>query len=173
MPQNCAITPTSKMSSIHVQPVETPAGTTPSFQIPATANPGVGMLHTGRAPRDLLSCGGYQGQDPEALQFFISDAFRDTLTYQVTDTVKGAGSKLGKLDFCLGATFPFKTLSKKDARAVTLPNGLRGFSGLVPPCPAVPNAKQPCLLSKSPASNPRDAVLQLLIPAIGDPWGRA
>jgi hypothetical protein len=169
-PQSCALTPTTGMSSFNVQPVEVASGATPSFSIPAAANPGVGMLHSDGASGPF-DCGGYHSKDPNAVQFFISNSFRGTLTYQVTDTVKN--QQASGLQFCLGATFHFTTLSGNPAKSVTLPNGLQGFAGLLPSCLRFPAG--PCVVSKAQAAAPnsKNAVLKLLIPAVGDPWGRA
>jgi hypothetical protein len=168
--QSCALNPTRGMS-ISIVPIVVPAGKSPSFTAPAS-QPTSGMLHRG-SESGVLTCGGYHPADFTAVQFWLGGTKRADITYRVTDTVTNANA--GKLQFCLGVTFPFTTLSGKPAKAVMLPNGLSGFAGLVPPCPAVPNPKQPCLVSKTqaPAPNSKNAVLKLLIPAIGDPWGRA
>jgi hypothetical protein len=130
------------------------------------------MLH-GQVVKGALDCGGYQPTDSGAFQFFLGATFRGNVTYRVTYTVNNA--KATSLQFCLGATFKFKTSSGKQARPMTLPNGLSGFGGLVPSCKAVPDG--PCLVSKSqaPAPNRQNAVLKLLVPAVegADPWGRA
>jgi hypothetical protein len=80
------------------------------------------------------------------------------------------------LQFCLGATFPFTNSSLQPATATTLPNGLPGFVGLVPPCNMVDPKKNPCMFSKTrPAPTSKDAMLRVLVPAVAgeDPWGRA
>ena len=69
------------MSSFNVQPVEVASGAAPSFSIPASENPGTGMLHSDGASGPF-DCGGYHSKDPNAVQFFISNSFRGTLTYQ-------------------------------------------------------------------------------------------
>lgn len=154
-------------STITVVPTEVPAGSTPSFTAP-TSNPAQGNLHGQRLP-GVLDCGSYQPTDSGAFQFYLGATFRGNVIYKVTYTVNNASP--GKLQFCLGATFQFQTSSKKPAKAVTLPNGLSGFAGLVPSCPPVP--KGPCLVSKTKVG--QNAMLKVLIPAVAgaDPWGRS
>jgi hypothetical protein len=120
----------------------------------------------------VLDCAGYQPVDTSAYQFFLGGTFRGTVVYKVTYTVDTTKSP-AKLEFCLGATYKFKTSLGKAAKAVTLPNGLSGFAGLVPLCKKVP--KGPCLVSKGPAPGGQGAELKLLIRAVAgeDPWGRA
>ena len=168
--QSCAVNPTTNVSTVRVEPVEVPAGEPPSFTAPASS-PAQGMIHRDRE-KGALTCRGYHPNDPDSVQFYLSGTTRSNITYRVTDTVSDANPD--KLRFCLGATYKFTTLSGKTSATVMLPNGLSGFAGLVPPCSKVP--KGPCLVSKSPAPAPesQDAVLKVLIPAIGgDPWGRA
>jgi hypothetical protein len=166
----CALNSTSRASSISVVPTEVPAGSNPSFSAP-TSNPAKGMLH-GQRVTGVLDCSGYQPTDTAAYQFFLGGTFRGNVIYKVTYTVNTTKSP-AKLQFCLGATFKFTTSSNKPAKAVTLPNGLAGFVGLVPSCKRVPGG--PCLVSRSSATNGQGAVLRLLIPAVqgADPWGRS
>ena len=168
-PDNCAVNPATPRSHVNVVPIEVPAGVTPSFF--AGSTPGRGMLHRDQDQGDL-KCAGYQERDPNTVQFYISGAFRGTVTYRVTDVVSNANP--ASLQFCLGATFNFTTLSGKPAAAATLPSGLSGFVGLVPPCGNP--LKEPCLVSKTrPSPGSKDAVLRVLVPAVAgaDPWGRA
>lgn len=156
------------MSTVSITPTEVPAGTAPSFTAP-TSNPARGML-TGNGMQDALSCGGYHPADSVAFQFYIGSTNRTGVFYKVSDTVTLKDRTAASVQFCLGATFPFKTFSGKPANAVTLPNGISGFAGLVPLCKPAPNP--PCLVSKTPAG--RTAVLNVLVQAVpGDPWGRA
>jgi hypothetical protein len=167
---HCALNSKIPGSVISVVPSEVPAGSNPSFTAP-TDNPAQGMLH-GHRMADVLSCDGYQPTDTAAYQFFLGGTFRGHVIYKVTYTVNTKKSP-AKLQFCLGATYKFMTSSNKPAKAVTLPNGLPGFAGLVPSCKAVP--KGPCLVSKGPATSGQGAVLKLLIRAVvgEDPWGRS
>lgn len=168
--RHCALNLTSRASSISVVPTQVVAGRKPSFPAP-TSNPAQGMLH-GKPMTGVLDCDGYQPVDTTAYQFFLAGTLRRTVVYKVTYTVDTTKSPT-ELGFCLGATYKFKTSSGTTATAVTLPNGLSGFAGLVPSCKKVPQG--PCLVSKGPAGNGQGAELKLLIRAVagGDPWGRS
>jgi hypothetical protein len=93
----------------------------------------------------------------------------DTVTYTIRNAkAKGTG-------FCLGVGYEFTTASGAPARAGTLPTGSPGFIGLLPSCA---NSKPPCILSISQQADPAatvgfDALMKILIPETGDPWGRA
>jgi hypothetical protein len=167
---HCALSSTGRTSSISVVPTVVPTGSNPSFTAP-TSNPAQGMLH-GQRLTGVLDCAGYEPADIGAYQFYLGGTFRGTVVYKVTYTVNTTKPPT-QLQFCLGATYQFKTSSGKAAKAVTLPNGLAGFAGLVPSCKKAP--KGPCLVSKGSAGNGQGAELKLLIRAVGggDPWGRA
>jgi hypothetical protein len=158
---------TGKASSIAVVPTQVPANQNPSFTA-ATNNPAQGMLH-GQRVAGALDCAGYQPNDTGAYQFFLGGTFRGNVFYKVTYTVNSVKS-FAKLQFCLGATFSFATRTGQ-AKSATLPNGLPGFSGLVPTCGPTP--KPPCLVSKTRSGG--GAVLKVLVPAVegADPWGRS
>ena len=169
--QNCAVNPATGKSRVNVVPVMVPTGTTPSFF--AGSTPATGMLHRDTQQANL-NCKGYRPVDPESVQFWIGGTFRGNVTYRVTDVVSKANP--AALQFCLGATFSFTTLSGQPATPTTLPNGLPGFVGLVPSCGVVDPSKNPCMFSKTrPTPTSKDAMLKVLIPAIAgeDPWGRA
>ena len=158
-------------SRVNVVPVVAPAGTTPTFF--AGSTPATGMLHRDTEQANL-NCKGYRPVDPDSVQFWIGGTFRGNVTYRVTDVVSNANPTA--LQFCLGATFSFTSLSRQPATATTLPNGLPGFVGLVPSCNIVPPSKGPCLFSKTrPTPDSKNAMLRVLIPAVAgeDPWGRA
>jgi hypothetical protein len=168
---NCAVNPATPRSRVNVVPIVAPAGTTPTFY--AGSTPTTGMLHRNTEQADL-NCTGYKPKDPMSVQFWIGGRFRGDVVYRVTDVVTNANPNA--LQFCLGATFTFTTLSGQPATAATLPNGLPGFVGLVPPCTSVDPKKNPCMFSKArPTSTSKDAMLRVLIPAVAgeDPWGRA
>ena len=169
--QNCAVNPATPRSRVNVVPVVAPAGTTPTFY--AGSTPTTGMLHRNTEQADL-NCTGYHPKDPVSVQFWIGGRFRGNVTYRVTDVVSNANP--AALQFCLGATFPFTNSSLQPAAATTLPNGLPGFVGLVPPCAMVDPKKNPCMFSKTrPTPGSKDAMLKVLVPAVAgeDPWGRA
>jgi hypothetical protein len=154
------------MSTVSITPTEVPAGTAPSFTAP-TSTPAEGML-TGNGMQGVLSCGGYHPTDSVSFQFYIGGTNRADVFYKVTDIVDNPNPS--KVQFCLGATFHFRTMSGKPAPAVTLPNGLQGSAGLLPLCTTP--VKPPCVVSKTRVG--RTTVLNVWIPAVGgDPWGRA
>jgi hypothetical protein len=168
----CAVNPATPRSRVNVVPVVAPAGVTPTFYTGST--PTTGMLHRNSEPTNL-NCKGYPHPvDTDSVQFWIGGTFRGNVTYRVTDVVTNANPNA--LQFCLGATFTFTTLSGQPATATTLPNGLPGFVGLVPPCNTVAPKKNPCMFSKTrPTPTSKDAMLRVLVPAVAgeDPWGRA
>ena len=170
--QNCAVNPATPRSRVNVVPVVATAGTTPTFY--AGSTPATGMIHR-NSEQANLNCKGYpRPADPDSVQFWIGGTFRGNVTYRVTDVISNANPNA--LQFCLGATFSFTTLSGQPATATTLPNGLPGFVGLVPPCTMVPPSKGPCMFSKTrPTPTSKDAMLKVLVPAVAgeDPWGRA
>jgi hypothetical protein len=170
--QNCAVNPATAKSRVNVVPVVAPAGTTPTFY--AGSPPAIGMLHR-NSEQAKLNCPGYPHPvDPDSVQFWIGGTFRGNVTYRVTDVVSKANP--AALQFCLGATFRFTTLSGQPATPTTLPNGLPGFVGLVPSCGVVDPSKNPCMFSKTrPTQTSKDAMLRVLVPAVAgeDPWGRA
>ena len=105
------------------------------------------------------------------------------IKYLITDTI--VNTTPAQIHFCLGAPYRFTTFSGKPARPATLPDGTKGFTGLLPPCSALTPSKagkpQPCIVSIGIVDNPKsstkvNAVLRLRIPATtkgGDPWGGA
>jgi hypothetical protein len=105
------------------------------------------------------------------------------INYLITDSI--SNTTTNQIHFCLGAPYQFTTDSGKPARPTTLPDGTKGFTGLLPPCLALTPSKagkpQPCIVSVGLVDNPKsstkvNAVLRLRIPATtkgGDPWGGA
>jgi hypothetical protein len=127
-----------------------------------------------------LRCGPYRFRDPNWYDSVVTPASTspptttptpivDTVTYTIRNAkAKGTG-------FCLGVAYPFTTASGAPARAGTLPTGSAGFIGLLPGCA---NAKPPCISSISQRADAAakggfDALMTILIPETGDPWGRA
>jgi hypothetical protein len=163
--QSCVLNRKTGMSTVTIAPTEVPAGSTPSFTAP-TSSPTQGMLN-GQGRQGMLTCGSYSPTDPVTFQFFIGGTFRANIFYKVTDIIDNPNPN--QVQFCLGATFHFTTLLKKQAAAVTLPNGLPGFAGLLPACKTP--VKPPCVVSKRKSG--RQTVLNVWVPAVGDPWGRA
>ncbi|HTP21762.1 MAG TPA: hypothetical protein VMJ65_19300 [Solirubrobacteraceae bacterium] len=132
-----------------------------------------GTLNVGRE----LKCGAYRFRDPNWYGTAVTPPASGLppgappIVDQVSYTILNASSQ--GLGFCLGALYDFPTASGAMAPARKLPNGKRGFIGLLPMCtPASP----PCIssISQQPDSNAKsgsDAVMIIQIPEQGDPWG--
>ncbi|HKO27405.1 MAG TPA: hypothetical protein VJU80_08105 [Solirubrobacteraceae bacterium] len=127
-----------------------------------------------------LHCGPYRFRDPNWYDSDVAPATTsppttgatpivDTVTYTIRNAkAKGTG-------FCLGAGYQFTTASGAPARPGTLPTGKSGFIGLLPGCTT---SKPPCISSISQRADAAakvgfDALMTILIPETGDPWGRA
>ena len=125
-----------------------------------------------------LACGSYRFRDPNWYDSGVAAAsppasgvapapIVDHVTYRIRDaTARGIG-------FCLGVAYDFATASGGQAPAGTLPNGNPGFIGLLPRCS---KAAAPCIASISQPKDPSarigfDALMTILIPETGDPWG--
>jgi hypothetical protein len=139
-----------------------------------------GTLHQTVNVGNNLRCGPYRFRDPNWYDSVVTPASTappgtgatpivDTVTYTIRNAkAKGTG-------FCLGVGYQFTTASGAPARAGTLPTGSPGFIGLLPGCS---NAKPPCISSISQRADAAakvgfDALMTILIPETGDPWGRA
>lgn len=125
-----------------------------------------------------LQCAGYTAQDVNWYSFVSSStAVGKTLTYQVRPS-RALPETVGAAQFCLGAPYPFTMRGGTPAPPGQLPDGSRGFVGLVPPCSSgIPG---PCLDTKTTVPDPSsptgfDVVLRVLFPAglPGDPWGKS
>ena len=136
-------------------------------------------LNTGRR----LICQGYHRRDASWFEFMLRTKRSMHINYLITDSI--VNTTTSRIHFCLGAPYEFRTFSGKPARLATLPDGTKGFTGLLPPCLALTPSKtgkpQPCIVSVGLVDNPKsstkvNAVLRLRIPATtkgGDPWGGA
>jgi len=136
-------------------------------------------LNTGRR----LICQGYHRRDASWFQFMLQTKTSMHINYLITDSI--VNTTTSRIHFCLGAPYEFRTFSGKPARLATLPDGTKGFTGLLPMCNALPPSKtgkpRPCIVSIGIVDNPKssthvNAVLRLQIPAVtkgGDPWGGA
>lgn len=140
------------------------------------SNAASGTLRTTVNVGAPLRCGAYRFRDPNWYDSLLTSAapppsgaapFTDQISYTIKNTsANGIG-------FCLGATFEFTTASGSQARAGKLPNGNPGFIGLLPLCV---NGAPPCISGITQQSDPsaksgHDAVMSILVPDRGDPWG--
>lgn len=128
-----------------------------------------------------LACNDYPTTDPNTYTFFAtvdrSKVATITIDNPATHLSGSPATVLARQQICFGASYEFTTAAGKPAAAGTLPDGIPGFIGLLPPCPAV----GPCHDRKSDttipdASSPLgfDIVLVADIPSglPGDPWER-
>jgi hypothetical protein len=147
---------------------------TPSAGAPSATRADSGTLNQDQSSHNSLTCGGYKATDANSLQFFLGATSLGAAFYLITDTVKNTDPD--RAQFCLGALYPFRTMSGNMASEAALPNGLSGFVGLLPRC-APTSATQlasnaPCVLSRMRSGS--DSVLKVQVLAIGgDPWGRS
>lgn len=160
-----------RTSSLTVQAKEVPRATAPSSARPAPANKG--MLTTGQESDHPLVCTGYRASDPTSYQFYLGESTLGNVLYSVTYRVKRTVP--GPARLCLGARFSFKTNTGAHARPATLPNGLKGFVGVLPMCRKGQIGQLvACVVRTNPATSSADAVLTTQVPAIGgDPWVRS
>jgi len=145
-----------------------------SYGVVSNASTGTlrGTIDVGRR----LTCGAYQFHDSNWYDSVVTPPATppptaatvpivDTVSYTIKNTTTQG------LGFCLGAGYDFTTASGNQAPAAKLPTGTAGFIGLLPMCtPAVP----PCISQISQKSDPSggyDAVMTIVIPETGDPWG--
>jgi hypothetical protein len=124
-----------------------------------------------------LTCRGYKLRDPNWYDSLVSPSSSPPpaagavpVVNQVTYTIRNTTPN--GIGFCLGATYDFKTASGRLAPKGVLPNGRRGFIGLLPLCSA---GTPPCISRISSSQDPHaktgmDTTLNVLIPE-GDPWG--
>ncbi len=162
----------SSTSSLTVQAKELPRATAPPSARPTPANKG--MLTTGQESDHPLVCSGYTARDPTSYQFYLGNSTLGNVLYSITYTVNRTVP--GPARLCLGARFSFKTNTGAVARPVTLPNGLKGFVGLLPKCgkDQIGQLVACVVPMKNPAASGPDTVLTAQVPAIGgDPWVRS
>lgn len=140
------------------------------------SNANSGTLRTTINVGTPLRCGSYRFRDPNWYDSFVTSAAPPPsgtapFTEQINYTIKSASSS--GIGFCLAATYTFVTASGNQAHAGKLPDGNPGFIGLVPLCV---NGAPPCIsgITQQPDSSVKsghDAVLTILVPEQGDPWG--
>jgi hypothetical protein len=163
---SCAITipSPSRTSFLTVHGMELPAASAPPA---ARATPAdKGRLTWNRQSDHSLTCDGYAASDPTSFQFYLGQSTLGNVLYSITYKVKSTHPKQAQL--CLGARFQFA-----GARRVTLPNGLPGFVGVLPPCrPDDLGQRVACLISRTQSAP--YTLLNAQLPAIGgDPWVRS
>jgi hypothetical protein len=140
------------------------------------SNANSGTLRTTINVGTPLLCGTYRFRDPNWYDSVLTSAAPPPAgaaspVEQVSYTIKNTSSN--GIGFCLGATYDFTTASGNQAPAGKLPNGTPGFIGLLPPCV---NGTPPCISgitqqSDASVKSGHDAVMSILVPELGDPWG--
>jgi len=143
-----------------------------------------GRLIATAAPSAQVTCPGYQLKDPVPLVFQLKTVTPVHITYEITDRL--TNTTIDAVHFCLAASFPFKTMSGRPARAAKLPDGTRGHIGLLPDCPKplppAGAATAPCVESVSSVPDSHsttniDVLLRVRVPTqtkggqSADPWG--
>lgn len=172
----CAVSICRQGVSCHTS-LKSPTSVFSVIAEPRSDRPNAGILSEALDVGTPLQCQGYIRQDPNWFSFLISSSNRNKL---ITYAVRPAAAEtelVGNTKFCLGASSEFTTSSGTQAPAGRLPDGSRGFIGLLPFCNRVSG---PCVDSRETsldANSPTgfDVVLRVLIPAglAGDPWGGA
>jgi hypothetical protein len=140
------------------------------------SNTNSGTLRTTINVGTPLRCGTYRFRDPNWYDSVLTSAAPPPAgaaspVEQVSYTIKNTSSN--GIGFCLGATYDFTTASGSQAPAGKLPNGTPGFIGLLPQCV---NGGPPCISgitqqSDASVKSGHDAVMSILVPELGDPWG--
>lgn len=183
---NCATTVTSTPPPQAV--LGAPPNPTSHFGVavrtPPTATlgqaPTAGKLVTNAQVGRRIRCPGYRLRAPATFEFQLLTATPVNITYEITDRITDTTAT--GIQFCLAATFAFKTASGRPARAARLPDGTRGHVGLLPPCPKpLPPAglaTAPCIANVTTAKDKNsstgvDVILRIRVPTRtkGDPWG--
>lgn len=110
-----------------------------------------------------LSCaaaanGGYTGFDTHWFQFLETGTVQKTLSYELFGLTS---DQIGSVQMCFGAPYEFTTNNGTQAAAGTLPDGSRGFVGLLPGCGAVVDL--PCIQSIAPFTDDTSGLLVTVI----------
>lgn len=138
-----------------------------------TLTESVDLLGPGGQP---LSCadeqyGGYFTSDPTWYGFDITGSANKQLTNDLV------GVSPDGLEICFGANVTFPTNSGDDAAPGTLPDGTRGFIGLLPDCPEDTVATTPCIVSEREFENDFGSGTEVTIDIpqafAGDPFAHA
>ena len=158
--------------------------TASDFEVTANADPSkpnAGTLSESVDVGTPLQCHGYTQLDPNWWEFSMSSANRSktivsTLKVPLLPLSGTLDAILGATQACLGALSEFTTSSGKPAPTGTLPDGTRGFIGLLPNCTG---AHGPCVVSRTSGLDLSngigfDIVLTIYVPEgfVGDPWMR-
>ena len=142
-----------------------------------------GQLIAKLDPGHQVTCAGYKKRDPATLVFQLLTPSPLRISYVITDRIVNVNAN--GIQFCLGAHFHFKTLSGAPAAPTVLPDGTKGYVGLLPTCPnpsLAPGATTASCLAgvattpDSSSSTGVDVIVTARIPvlttaAAGDPWG--
>lgn len=122
-----------------------------------------------------LVCPGYHRRDGNWFEVMLTSRSRVRIVYDITDTIYNTTT--AGLRLCLGLEYDFKTRSGRPARHAMLPDGKRGYVGLLPDCPnGATTGRGPCIYALSGTLSPdarfSSATLKARIPATAhsDPW---
>jgi hypothetical protein len=127
-----------------------------------------------------LVCPGYTRRDKSWFEFVLTTRTRMGITYEITDAIHDTTRE--GIRFCAGLGYKFTTYSGRPARHATLPDGTRGYVGLLPLCKEDATGRVlstgPCITfiveaKDSNSSTGVDTILGVQIPATtqSDPWG--
>jgi hypothetical protein len=143
------------------------SGANSTFSVGAGAGPEAATLGASVNPGTPQSCPGYQTNNPDWFGFDVSQADRSKT---ITWTVNNSNPK--SFQVCFGAPYEFTTSSGKPAPSATMPDGSRGFLGLLPSCGRVAAPSGPCVESITSTQNGTGTIAMVFIPAglPGDPF---
>ena len=123
-----------------------------------------------------LVCPGYTRRDFSWFQFTLTAKSQFGITYDVNDGIRNT-TRQG-VHICVGLGYEFTTLSGDPARPAKLPDGTKGYVGLLPLCKETADgtvlSTGPCVsfLVEATGSNGPDTFVGARIPAasLSDPW---
>lgn len=164
-------------------PAPAPAPTYSVFNVHAKARstnrlqPGSKLVEALDAGQKLV-CPGYTRRDKRSwFEFMLASKSQFGITYEITDVIHNRTAK--GVHFCAGLGYRFTTLSGRPARHAKLPNGERGWIGLLPNCEVdstgAVTSTGPCVVSIEQSGDPGNVstTITVQIPAMSltDPWG--
>ena len=123
-----------------------------------------------------LVCPGYTRRVTSWFEFTLTANRQFGITYEVTDAIHNS-TRQG-IHICVGLGYKFTTLSGDPARRAELPDGTKGYVGLLPLCQETADgsvlSKGPCVsfLVEATGSNGPATFAGVQIPAMSqsDPW---
>jgi hypothetical protein len=123
-----------------------------------------------------LVCRGYTRRDNSWFEFMLTSKKRFGITYEITDAIHNTTRE--GVHICAGLGYKFTTLSGDPARRATLPDGTKGYVGLLPLCKETADgtvlSKGPCIsfLVQATGSDGPATFVGVQIPATSqsDPW---